>query len=143
MKSDLLKPPIDSTKSNQTEPPSKQIKMSDLLKDGEQMLEGERNNQQGQDQSQMTDQSQQSSGGSSSGGGFMQGMERNTEDAYINVSPSAGAIHTRRFPKTHMPPTLPRTSVKNRRNPELTASVARGQPVPEQGGCPNRDGRGD
>ncbi|RMZ88643.1 hypothetical protein DV736_g4128, partial [Chaetothyriales sp. CBS 134916] len=52
--------------------------MSDIIKEGEQVL----NNSQGQgnDQSQGNDKSQQQSSDNSSGGGFVS----NTEDAYIN-----------------------------------------------------------
>ena len=69
--------------------------MENIIKEGEQMMEGGNNNQgQGnnnnnqnqsydnQSSNQGNNQQQSSSGGG--GGGFMQGMEQNTEDAYIN-----------------------------------------------------------
>lgn len=65
--------------SNESERyPSQTLNMDNIIKEGEQMVDGGGSNQQqGNDQSQ-----QQSSGGNSgsSGGGFVS----NTEDAYIN-----------------------------------------------------------
>jgi hypothetical protein len=79
--------------------------MENIIKEGEQMMDGGNNNNQGQsndnqsygqssnnnqssnegnNQSSNEGNNQQQSSGNSSGGGFMSGMKQNTEDAYIN-----------------------------------------------------------
>jgi hypothetical protein len=81
------------------------FKMENIIKEGEQMMDGGNNNNQGQsndnqsygqssnnnqssnegnNQSSNEGNNQQQSSGNSSGGGFMSGMKQNTEDAYIN-----------------------------------------------------------
>jgi hypothetical protein len=64
-------------------------KMDNILKEGEQMMEGGNNNNSNQGQSNDNQSSndgsnQQQSSSNSGGGGFMSGMKQNTEDAYIN-----------------------------------------------------------